>query len=93
MYYILPDSNGLHAVCLPITRALTFDAAEIPGGVKGDEGIEGSLCPEEMCRVSEEFGAMDVAYTEQVCPRIILSFDNNIHWWRLTPSRGCFLQC
>lgn len=43
-----------------------FDATEITGGREGDGGIEGSLCPEELCRVSHEFGAMDVPYTEQV---------------------------
>lgn len=63
----------------PVARALVFDAAEIPGGVKGDEGIEGSLCPEEMCRVSKEFGAMDVAYTEQVCFRVVLDFAISFH--------------
>ena len=73
----MSNNNGLHAVCPPIARALIFDAAETPRGVKGDEGFEGSMCPEEMCRVREEFGAMDVAYTEQVCPCTVLSFNIN----------------
>lgn len=61
-------TGGVGSNVARLRRELVFSTTASSSSVNGDEVIEPEVSPHEMRRVRDEFGALDIPYTEQVRP-------------------------